>query len=510
MRRVSFLTRYSHRALAAGLTTLAALAVCLLRLDDIVGLMGDDGWYALLGKALADGRGYRLISSAAAEILPLYPPAYPALLSVVFRVSPEFPQNLWLLKSISIAAIGAAAVLTYRYLVDHRQTPRDLALCIAAAVALTPAFVFLATSTLMSEPVFTAVQMLTVLLIERQRDGSAGALTILTRTAGVAVLAAGMVYLGKERQWRAALVHIAAAAVCLAPWLVYSNLHAPTDADRRAQGGQIAQPYAEHFWRSADGASIGARDLPARIQQNVWNVFSRDIGGIVVPALYRGPAESGQEVIDLAPPTAQVPRSMGNTTGTVIASSIAGALAILGFIRASRRRVTVAEILVALSLALTAVWPFPTYRFVLPLAPFLLFYLAEGIAVLMAPAARIALLSVVGLYLYDHAGYIVEARGARGEAFFERQFGDADEVIGWMNEHLTGEGAVATDRPPLVYLRTGRKTVAIDDLDGNWERWKALGVRYVVSLRSSSLPDVSHRYAVRFRSPAGRWVIEIM
>ena len=64
-------------------------------------------------------------------------------------------------------------MLTYCYLQPLRQMPRELAACVAIAVTMTPAFVFLATSTVMSECVFTLTQLATVLLIHRSvRDSS--------------------------------------------------------------------------------------------------------------------------------------------------------------------------------------------------------------------------------------------------------------------------------------------------------------------------------------------------
>src|SRR5437016_5848515 len=81
------------------------LTIYILRLDHVVGLIKDDAWYVLSAKALASGQGYTLINSPTPGMLPFYPPALPWLLSLVFRFSPQFPQNLWLLKSVSIAAM---------------------------------------------------------------------------------------------------------------------------------------------------------------------------------------------------------------------------------------------------------------------------------------------------------------------------------------------------------------------------------------------------------------------
>src|SRR5262249_9694546 len=99
-------------AIAATSAALLVLAVYLVRLDRIAGLIVDDGWYVLLGQALAQGRGFRLISSAAAEILPVVPPGFPALLAVVFGISPSFPDNVLLLKALSIASMMGAGALT--------------------------------------------------------------------------------------------------------------------------------------------------------------------------------------------------------------------------------------------------------------------------------------------------------------------------------------------------------------------------------------------------------------
>ena len=82
-------------------------------------------------------------------------------------------------------------------------------------------------------------------------------------------------------------------------------------------------------------------------------------------------------------------------------------------------------------------------------------------------------------------------------------------MLRWMQDNLHADGAVATDRPALVYLHTGRKTLAIDRAAANWERWKASGVRYVVAVTPGELPDRSHPYRVLFSSPTGRWIVEL-
>ena len=67
------------RALSVGLVAALAAVIYGLRLDGTAGLIKDDGWYILLAKALAAGEGYRLVSSATAQILPTASPASRAM-----------------------------------------------------------------------------------------------------------------------------------------------------------------------------------------------------------------------------------------------------------------------------------------------------------------------------------------------------------------------------------------------------------------------------------------------
>jgi hypothetical protein len=83
-------------------------------------------------------------------------------------------------------------------------------------------------------------------------------------------------------------------------------------------------------------------------------------------------------------------------------------------------------------------------------------------------------------------------------------------VFAWMATHATEPGHVATSNPALVYLRTGRRTVAIDDVEDNWRRWKQHGVRYLVCLRPSELPSAQVRYTLLYRSARqGLWIVAI-
>ena len=383
----------------------------------------------------------------------------------------------------------------------------------------------------MSECVFTLAQLGAVVLLHRsveseesRRSGffavaaaMTAAATVLIRSAGVSLMFAGALWLVMERRWKGAALFVSMAAVCLLPWVVYARTHAPTLHERTAHGGAVVYRYTDQFWmRWAGSPSFGriaTADLPERVGTNLVDVFGRDVGGILVPALFRGAIESGEEVVALGGRAGLSAASMGGAAETMAISFLLGAIAFLGFIRKIRERVTVAELLVPVSLAMTVLWPFWSFRFVLPLTPFLYFYLIAGIQALPGStrALRITLLCLLGLNFYDHAGYVFHARQSTGPSRIP-WLADALEVdaaIGWMAHGLDQRGVLATTNPALVFLRTGRKAIAFDDPTADLAALKASGVRYVASFVPVDLPDRSRGdYQVRYVK-GRRWVIEL-
>jgi hypothetical protein len=509
---------------------LAGLALYILRLDDVAGLIGDDAWYVVLAKGIAEGSGPYVISSAGTQFLSqVYPPGFPAILSLVLLISPEYPGNVALLKGVSIVAMIGAGLLTYRYGVRHRDLSPTIAVLVAIATVMTPALVFLATSTLMSEAVFLFVEMAAVLLIERTASadsdragrrvavlaGGLAAAAFLIRTAGITIGLSAFLYFAWKRRWQSAVVYAATAACLVMPWMIYARANAPARAELVDHGGLMSMAYADQFWTKEAGTvtsrHIGVRELPARVERNAVNIAIRDMGGIFVPLLFRTPFESGLEVIGLGPPEGgQVP-SMGSAFGTKAVSLVLTALAALGFVVTVRRRMTVAEPLVVLALGMIILWPFWTFRFVLPLVPFLLCYFVTGIEVLAnaAMAVRIFLFVIVGLHVLDHSQYIAQAYGDPRGASWKAHANNIDNVFTWIRKDGTKDGAIAADNPALVYLRTGRRTVAIAGTIDKWTRWQRMGVRYVVSLSDGALLE-DPRATLRFKlGDENIWAFEL-
>ena len=126
--------------------------------------MVDDSWYVLLAKSISEGHGYHLINSTAPETLPLYPPGYPAILSLIWSFNPNFPGNVIAMKLVSLAALALTWKLLLHLNRQYLQASEVMCWLMTTTVMLTPLLVYYATSTLMSECIFLLLQTLVMVL----------------------------------------------------------------------------------------------------------------------------------------------------------------------------------------------------------------------------------------------------------------------------------------------------------------------------------------------------------
>ncbi len=508
--------------IACGASVVVFLLIYLLRLDQVVGMFSDDAWYVLLAKTLAAGQGYTLGNSPIPGVMPLYPPAFPFLLSLVFRLSPEFPANLWLLKSVSILAMLGTGVIAYRYFMRDRELPPFVSLSIAVAAVLNPVIVVLATSTVMSECVFTFDFLLTIVVIEQavraSKKGRAvwhyamlgaalASFAFLTRSIAVSLILAVLIYLLKERLVRAALIFAAVVVVLIGPWMLYTRAHAPTPEQRKEHGGNIMQPYSAQFWQREAGndlsGTISVGDLPTRVWNNMAEITSRDVGHLLVTQVFDGPPVG---------------------TGKALISLLLSALSIAGFVLVVRERITLAEIAVPLSLGVTVLWPFETVRFVLPLVPFILFYFLMGCRAVqhlhlwlqhtsrlraswIAIGLVAASLAVASLYVNAESISKTYGDSSVRSPRLQNLFHESETMCRWIDQTLPKDSTIVTNVPPLVYLYTGRKTIAYDDAANNWGNWNRMGVRYlaIFPLDKMGMDPAENKYHTIYRARSGNF-----
>ncbi len=490
--------------LVVGLT----LAIYLLRVDRVIGLMGDDSWYVLLAKALATGHGYTLINSPTPGIVPLYPPAFPFLLSLAWRILPQFPENLWLLKGVSILAMMLVGWFSYRYFVRDRKLPMSIAFGLALATVLCPPLVFLAVSTVMSDCVFMLFLLLTIIAAERCLEAKSSArglaLALLTaalassaylsRSIAIALFIAVPLYLLKERLFRSILAFCLGVAIFSGPWMLYVRMHTPTPAQQLEHGGNMTLPYSVQFWeRMAGDASSGevtVADLPWRVWDNCLQVFGRDVSRILTTVLFealRDPYKEAEYLMGIQQQGIYV-----NHGDMLWLSFLLSFFVFVGFVRAIRERITCAELAIPLIFGVIVLWPFETVRYVLPLAPFVIFYFATGLVSTQKyltvkfgksffPSewawAGMALVVVLGLHLYGN--FRSALTSASGGTQWESKYIETEKVLKRIEQVAAKTDVIVSSNPALVHLYSGHKAVNWDRPSMRWEVWKKMNVRYL-------------------------------
>jgi 4-amino-4-deoxy-L-arabinose transferase-like glycosyltransferase len=194
----------------------------------------DPAFYTLLGRSIADGHGYRLLSG---EPTAFYPVGYSAALSVVFRIMSWLPfgDNEPLAVGLFNLLLGVATILLV-FELGRRLFDNRIAIVAAAIVGLYPNLIF-HTSAALTETLFNFIMILAlVVLVWRPWTGRFGwrvlvpfgvllGASALVRPISLLVLPAlAVVWLLAGYGWRptvrwAAVIAVATVAV-IAPWSV--------------------------------------------------------------------------------------------------------------------------------------------------------------------------------------------------------------------------------------------------------------------------------------------------
>jgi 4-amino-4-deoxy-L-arabinose transferase-like glycosyltransferase len=271
------------------------------------GDLQDAGVYYVSAKSLAEGGGYRIESLPGEPAQTEKPPLYPLLLSVAWRIDPQFPRNLSIAAWISWLALPAMLLLSAAYFpkLGVSGWRAWLLLCL---IASNPYVVF-CSSQLLADLLFLALILLTMLLVERGVEGEGGialaviggvvaGLTYLTRSAGIAILPAAVVYFGLRGRWRRGIWFTAAAAPFIAGWMLWSRLHHAHTAD------SVLMQYTDYLgveiytlrhvsvhkllWKNLDGLVWGLGSLvQPRVFAHLMKILASALGAAMVAGVVR-------------------------------------------------------------------------------------------------------------------------------------------------------------------------------------------------------------------------------
>jgi hypothetical protein len=336
-------------------------AYYVVQLGPFVGGKWDDGLYPILGKALATGQGYRMISAPGAPFEAGHPPLYPAILAVAWMIFPIFPANVWALKGINVLFSLASVVLAYFFVRKGRGGTRGQGVALAALIGLGSVIGGFVDVT-MSEVLYLAASLLALLAAERVlvRGQPAGkralaglalatALPILVRSVGLVLPLAVAGWLALERRWRELGIYLAWVLAALAPWQLWSGWV--------VRCGQPVYFHYMGFMAEATGERGLLAVLLSTLPANAAEILFSAVPVVLVPAW---PMLAERWHLGLVAPLA------------VAVCAVGLALAMRGGVRAF-------HLYLAGYLALVAVFPWPPMRYVGALAPVLAYGLVEGL-----------------------------------------------------------------------------------------------------------------------------------
>jgi hypothetical protein len=436
----------------------------------------DGAGYAVLGDALATGRGYREISDPAMPRHAHFPPGYPAALAVLWWST---GRTVAAAHVFSVACIVAAVLLAWRWFLTIY--PRRVALMLGLALAVNWTWGRVGGS-IQSEPFYILWELLAVLVaVQARRRGGLAigivlgfvlAACVLTRHVGGCLVAAVFLDLGLRRQWRTLWPAGLAVLVLILPWAGWLAA-----VRRNTQAGLLVQ-----------------QDLAAQIVGQVVFYFQRLPDQITGPIVEVGTAFSRSAAVAVrvnswaAAATRWLLRGRQIDAVAMLVNlwaAAATAVMIWGWtktLRIPRRRL--AGLIALLTLVLLLVWPFQEAgRFLIPLVPFLLVGATEGLAHLMTLMGmrrpRDWAAGVVLLVSIPYAAYAIATGRAAAQ---QRIHADFDAACYWIARDAPRPGLILTSHPGEVFWQTGRQAVGWDlpDPEAIDQLIDRLGIAYLL------------------------------
>ena len=432
------------------LMSLAPSAVFLWQHSDLprFGDLHDDSIYYVSAKSLVDGGGYRIESLPGEPAQTKYPPLYPSLLSIAWRIDSQFPHNLPIAAWISWLALPAI-MLQLLWVFPRLGITDWRAWMLMTLVALNP-YMLVFSATLVSELMYTALMLAALLLTERATRvsvivaGAVAGLAYLTRSAGIVFLIAGPLYLWMRHKRREAVLFACAMLPFVAGWTIWTQLHQVSTTDP-------ALIYYTDYFRY-ELYSISLRDLPVFLWRNVDGLL-QGIGALVLP----------------------------NVVGSFIFKTVVQVIAIAmiaGVVRMIRGGLgsgmgLLYALLAAGSCAQLVVWHFPpNERFVLPFLPL-------ALAGLMTEMEHLGSMLRTGLQHRDAGQRVVAAGMLLAMASFlvgavtlqvyvgqvllpeqetARRVANKDRIAtyDWIRTKLPHDATLLSSEDGLVFLNTGR------------------------------------------------------
>ncbi len=443
----------------------AATLFVILQAPAECGAWQDDGIYLVTARSLARGEGYRRPELPGEPWQTKYPPLWPAVLALVWWIAPNFPDNVALMRTLSVTLSAAGGAAAYLLLRRAWRSPPWLAGLGVLTALINPAWTGLL-KTPMSEPLFLLLTCGVLLVVtpasaEPLHEGRRGVLrgatggllagaACLARSVGVGLLLIIPLAYALRRRWLAAGAALAVAWGVQGAWSAWKASARAANASHPASsaliyeldyGAWLPRSFGEAARVAAFNSVAGAYALfncvVAPNERWVWESF---IGPVATVPLYAG-------------------------ISLVTALTLAG---LWGTWSAGRPAL---HLFLALYAAVVLVWPFPPIRFVAAILPIVNTALLAGLYLLVVTAVR----------LFDP-----EAATQPPLRSTLRDAGLAGHDAGGLSGAATARRAAALVSAALV-LRAG--VLLLDLRTVRDETWRASELEFVETMARVTPPD---------------------
>ena len=434
------------------------LLLCLVAFDPKLHTGGDNTAYLLLAESLLRlGDGYSLnMNPGLPSPQTLYPFGFPLLLTLPMLI---FGKSVIAFKALS-SLFSLGSVLLFSLLIRRLVTP--LIWCaLLFTLAPNPIMVEYSHWVLTESPfLFFSLLAIYFLIRSEEKPGRVGvffwsavvtvAFTCLIRSAGITLVAAAISYFLFNRKWLRLALLTAGLCLLLIPWNVRNRM---VQAEQEVSYGGVVfmkNPYSPHL------GMIDAGGLLERMRNNSKIYFLNQCarGLFVTPAVPKpgGPVKTAAAVITLL--------------------TLAGLM-----IRVARRR-GIVEFYVLATLGLALIWPevWSDIRFIMPVVPFFLFYIAEFSVAVAAKASlndnlaqKIAVV-VVGIFATGslltqlpavQSNLRLLSRYAAGDQYagYSANIRQFFESADWVRDNTAEDAVVTVRKPRLFNFLSGRKVL---------------------------------------------------
>ena len=447
-------SRRGRCAVAAiwGSAGFAAAAWCF---DEKLSLSGDNTEFVILARSLAQGEGLHYVNDPDLKPATKYPFGFPLMLSPLAWLSGSGPEEetgggepvrdfismKWLV-AVLFAGVPAAVYLLARDCLGEVSAWAAALLC-----ALQPKLVEYG-SQVMSEIPYTLFSLATLFLVQRGarcREGltnpwlTAGFVCLMwsyyVRSAGVVLVAAVLLFLAFDRQYRRAIVLVAGAVVTAFPWWLRNHFS--------GRGGVYVTQFLQVNPYHPDRGYLDAAGFLERFGGNLQAYLVH----IMPKTLW--PSFSGAQSV------------FNPVTLAIVAVALWAS-----FLCIRRRENLLIWIYGVLFLGLMFLWPWVGDRFLLPAIPVLLFFAVRVGGDLLARLGAVggkpvcAVLGVTALLLLLNSqvdGLQSQARYARGpyQPGWQRYY-DAGM---WIRNNLPPESVISCRKGFWMHVVSGRRTI---------------------------------------------------